>query len=1162
MATLEVHDGRGRVERVTIANDQPIMFGSSPKCDVVLTGEGVLPFHGRVRWQTLKKRFKVDASPDAGYLVVNGHKMASSSFRQGDEIQIGSNRIFMIHAGAPEPPPAPPRDDVTRVQTPVFLAPPPAGSTIKRGSWREAQEVAPPSLETAIAEPESPAVTPPKNVWDFQPEWKPEPVRGWKRFFYVFSARAYAPGQERILSSPLVFGLGASFVALVLVGIALYGIIAKTAADRLYDQAVSNLDDGDYRTAIRGFDRFLKENPDDLRAGKAKVHRALAKVRQYTSPAGASWALALEAEEAMLASVSKLDAYRDSSTELDELVLKTGEQLADRARLSADPATLAQAESAVALHGKITGKAAEAFLKKSRLNEKLNTARAAVLKQRIRLERLAAMDTALKNGSSTGVYAARDALVAAYADQAEDRELLSRMTAANALIRKAVMLDPSGRPGETEPHPDPLGPPTTLVLRSPGPSPPTADAPLVFAIADGMAHGIDGTTGAPVWQTPVGESSPFPPQPIAGQSAVLVVDARHDELVRLDSRTGTLTWRQTLGGPVTDPPLVLGNQVIQTTPSGRLLIIDLPTGALRATLDLKIPLARPAVSDESGRFLYVVADKDCLFVVGRDPIACVAVEYLGHSTGSVLCPPARVGRYLIVAENHQIRAGRWRVFLLDEEGTKLSAIQQIPIVGWTWGTPASSGSVLWASADRGGMSAYAVGAYGEKDPLRLIARSKSDQDSSGPAFALSRSERELLVGSGRSGRYELDPERGTLEASWTLAEAGPALAPPQIAGPTLVLTQQSSEGPGVALWGVDPKTGVVNWRTILGAPWPLTPALTPDGKALTSLGLDARPLGLSSKMLRNGGFIEAPIPRPGSFRLPSLAFSRVVGESWTALIPSTGSTKCLVQSGSTDVREVGLPAPIGARPIAWGPNLFLPGADGRAYLVDPTTGQMAAEPFIPPFDRNRPTRWVPPVALGAEAVALADEAGTIRRIVRVRDPRPRLVVAAETSVGAAIANEPSSTGDALVFATIDGQARALAGRDLSPIGSWRLDAPLAIPPTTIDGRCYLTDSAGGVLALAKDGTKLWSVKLGKAGIAAFSGPPAGLVTSVWFLGRDGSIEARDVASGDVNASNTLGVLPAGGPIAFEDRLAIPTGSGTLRLLNDPNRKAPGPGVSP
>src|SRR5437899_7819987 len=102
MATLEVHDGRGRVERVTIARDQPVMFGSSPKCDIILAGEGILPFHGRIRWKAQKQRFKIDASPEAQYLLINGHKMAASSFRLGDEVAVGSHRIFMINDGEPE----------------------------------------------------------------------------------------------------------------------------------------------------------------------------------------------------------------------------------------------------------------------------------------------------------------------------------------------------------------------------------------------------------------------------------------------------------------------------------------------------------------------------------------------------------------------------------------------------------------------------------------------------------------------------------------------------------------------------------------------------------------------------------------------------------------------------------------------------------------------------------------------------------------------------------------------------------------------------------------------------------------------------------------------------------------------------------------------------
>src|SRR5688500_5975369 len=95
MATLEIHHGRNRVERVTLSRDHPILFGSSPKCDIVIDGPGVVPYHGRLRWKS-SGYYKVDASTDGEFVELNGRKVRSSPYKQGDEIQVGDCRIFMI----------------------------------------------------------------------------------------------------------------------------------------------------------------------------------------------------------------------------------------------------------------------------------------------------------------------------------------------------------------------------------------------------------------------------------------------------------------------------------------------------------------------------------------------------------------------------------------------------------------------------------------------------------------------------------------------------------------------------------------------------------------------------------------------------------------------------------------------------------------------------------------------------------------------------------------------------------------------------------------------------------------------------------------------------------------------------------------------------------
>ena len=104
----------------------------------------------------------------------------------------------------------------------------------------------------------------------------------------------------------------------------------------------------------------------------------------------------------MMERVGGEEEFRDERVDLAELIIRIGEGLADRARGSADPKALAEAESAVRLHAQVAGEPAPSFLNRSRLPAKLNEARAAVRKARIRSETLATMDRALKSSKSAG----------------------------------------------------------------------------------------------------------------------------------------------------------------------------------------------------------------------------------------------------------------------------------------------------------------------------------------------------------------------------------------------------------------------------------------------------------------------------------------------------------------------------------------------------------------------------------------------------------------------------------------------------------------------------------------------------------------------------------------------------------------------------------------
>lgn len=1160
MATLEIHDADGRARFVELDRDHPALLGASPSCDVVLAGEGILPVHGRIRWKG--RRYKIDASPDAEFLEINGRKIVSASLHQGDEIRIGPCRVFVLRvdeaaankssepkkknrrrSGPPEEPTKVLQGAASSVEAPVLkptkTSRVPAPSIFERDDLLEELGIdqaidaplAGPSARSARREPKGPGA-----VGRLLARWKE-----------VRKAED-APGREPIGSSPTVLALAVLLAALIAMAFWLTSIIGRTLATRTYNHAVELLEDGDNATAIREFDAFLAKNPEDARAGKAKTLRALANVRQYISISGETWSRALEAAREMVEQTGDLPEYRDEKTELGDLVIRIGEGLADRAKRRVDAEALALAESAVPLHASIAGESAPAFLTKSRLPDLLNEARAAIRKSDARKASVAAMEAAIESGSASGVYKARDALVQVYGDLARDPDVVARMVRANDLMRLAAKVDLSRRPGESQEAAEPLGPPTTLVFRSRGDAPTSPGAEgLAFATADGSAYALDGKTGAPLWRASVGLNALFAPRPVPGDPSVLIIDGRSDELVRRDARTGRLIWRQTLGEPVDGLPLIVGEHLYQTLPSGRVLMLALATGEVEGAVDLAFPLTRSPVGDESGRFLYVMGRKDCLFTIGRDPLTCVDVQYLGHAEGSIPCSPARLGRFLIVPENDRIADGRWRVLVLDEDGAKPKAVQSIDVAGWTWDVPPTSTSSIWAVGDRGGMQVFAAGDYSSANPLRPIASLAPDSESSGPAFGLSPTEREIWIAGGRSARYDLDGEAGKLASRFQFGSIGVAAGPVQLSGRRIVLSNRSADG-GVALRGIDPAGGKVEWETVVGAGWPTPPVPSVDGDSLATVDRAGRSIRLARADLERGGFIQAQLPRPGDPHAPDGLLRTIVreGEESSLIVPGPGGAEVWAENASAPGgwTRTELPSPIAALPLPWAGGLLVPGEDGRAYLIDPRTGRADAEPFVPEFERDRIGTWLAPCSLDADSIVLADDAGRVRRLVVQAEPARRIVAETETTLDSPIAADPACTTTAVVVATVDGTVLALSARDLGAVGSWKLDAPLLRAPQAVDGRVVVLDVAGGVVLIERGGRRAWTTKLPSPA----AGPALIRGDVLWLPTRDGRARGLALADGRESAALDLGVEPTGGLIAVGPDVLVPTGRGVLQTL--------------
>ena len=200
----------------------------------------------------------------------------------------------------------------------------------------------------------------------------------------------------------------------------------------------------------------------------------------------------------------------------------------------------------------------------------------------------------------------------------------------------------------------------------------------------------------------------------------------------------------------------------------------------------------------------------------------------------------------------------------------------------------------------------------------------------------------------------------------------------------------------------------------------------------------------------------------------------------------------------------GLPTAPAADPIAWGSGVLIPGLDSRAYLIDPLTGRSQAEPFVPKFDRDRQGTWFSPARLDKDTVVLADDVGRVIRLELKTAPVARLVGETERLLDHRIIAGPASTGNAVIVATADRHVRALAARDLSPVGSWALDAPLAGRADRHRRDVLCHGSIRGGHGFLRDGQRTWSIQLDSAVVGA----PVVVDQSVWFLTRGGKLHVR------------------------------------------------------
>lgn len=989
----------------------------------------------------------------------------------------------------------------------------------------------------------------------------------------VRSARVTQPAAKKtVWDSPLLMLGGGTLLVLLIAAPILYILINRRSGDDMFAEAETSYSNGAYVQAVSGYDQYLEKNPNHKSASLARVHRALARMRQVVDSTS-DWPRALEGCKKMLEEISSEAAFSEGHAELGVMLPKIAEGLASRAMDKPERSLVTQSREALALTAKHVPKSLRPLKQMEETEKKLLLAEHELNRGDKLQQALEGIRAAVAAGKTVEAYGLRDELVRSYPELANEPTLYEAVSQAGQAERSAVKFVAESQPAATDEPPS--GVAATLVLAGPAlrplPNAPQrrqpgtvsgAEGHVAVVMAESAVYGLDAPSGRVLWRRFVGYETRFPPVRLADSpnSDIIVVASasasQEQHVLRLQAATGKLVWRQTLKEQFAAAPLSAANRLLLPTRSGRLVLLDAETGAYQGYVAFAQPLNVGPATDYSQRHLYQLGEQSNLYVLSAEPATfgqCDEVIFLGHGVGSVHVPPAVMGRYVVLAENSGLQDSLLRIFQTDENGLGAKPVQQLPLQGQVRVPPLLVGRVLTVITDRGGLYSFEVSTKEGGDTLNKIAEKAATDAAPVDRFAFANLEG-LWVGDTGLKKYDVQAARGEMPPKWTIDPQDVVLQPLQAAGEAVIHARRRYGFPGVAVSAVRMDTGDRIWETHLAAP--LAGGAVVDGKSVTAVTVlgELFQQGLSDFSDKSGAlppasFVEVEQPLAAAANVLSLSGGVLAfaGENGQADVK-----KVLVfnPKGSAKKRLswLDLPDPLSSAPLALGGMLLAPGKIGQVYLLDPrgAKGSIVA-PFQPRLDNAGQLTWRALAAVNDREALLTDGSAKIYRLRIVDQPQPHLDLAGSpVDVGAPVV-APIAVAGELAFA-VDAGNRLLALRtsDLTVVNQWPLDGHLKWGPKLVGNRVLLATEEKQLLCFDQKPQLAWKQPLANGAVA---GAAANDEKELVVASVDGIVSVLSAESGQETGKIPVNEYLTGDPVFAGGRLLVAGRDGCLHLLN-------------
>jgi hypothetical protein len=972
--------------------------------------------------------------------------------------------------------------------------------------------------------------------------------------------------------------LGTILTVAIIGGVSYFGFHA-TRADKMFNAAKKNLDEGNYEKALNEFKDFRDNYPSDRRAPKARVFQDVATIHGLLQ-SGQQYGAALMAAEKTLKDNDKSPAMRDPEVPpaLIKPLIETGRGAADRAkdvRSRIDTDALRVAKAALQLAERVGPREGVLATEYDAAMELTGKATAAIEKETLRRDAVGKMQAAIDAKKPMVVYAEHRDLYQRYPDLKLDADALAKRAEARKIEQSMTTFKPAqGGAAKAAKRAEPA-PARVPINRTPlGEAKPSEKIAVVQA-ADTIV-GLDTGSGEVKWSSPVGFDPAFAPQAV--EDGVLVHRTLDRALALVDPANGYEKWSTPLESKVLryiSRPLAYQGRVYisgfdgSDETFGRLYVFNLRDGRYQGEVVFPQKLAGMPVLDKKRNTLLIPGDQATMYAVNPSNNQCSAVYQMGHEPGTLAWVPMLAGRFLFSIENYAPGKSTLRVFVLSGEDGSLrerNIGELSQLAGSVRRDPILVGTRLFITTDRDAFQAFDLGGEDDERPIQLAARNippVAVKQATDAPYPVAPTDRQFWTAGSTLRYYQVRGGGGDVNAAEKFELDGPPAIPPILEGETLIVGNRLNEGK-VRIQAMDVPNRKWKWRLELVQP-PKAAQKDPakDGSLLLTLATGATISVPIADLLKKEPLVlpDAPAERPAE---AELNFEDVPGWS-EGVVQWAGVGRREMRSfpRSKPAKQFALAFPAAAVPGVFGKGLIVPCQDGLVYWIDPVTGGDLAEPFGVSFVDGKPVDLGTGVGVAEDAAVVI--AGTsLIRLQLERKGFPHFKE--QTRIEIPDAPDTFKVDPAVLrrwlasvhLAKVGDRILVSAGKNVYRVRSEDLVVEKTIP---IGGNCAAPPTRIGALAIfstdrrelaafgSVDGKQppdlRWKLKLTRAPLGT---PKAVGDDAFWLAYADGRLVEHAASDGKQKRELDAGRNLIDGPWFVADRLLVVTPVGGLAAL--------------